>query len=146
MTIDEILSEVTILKDCSIPTLPLIILMAVAVILMIMMAIAEGWIFLSVLENGRRHIGLKIATFVAAAGTLLSAVFCIVQLCTLRCFKDDYIINYRIAVNDVKIEQLMEYFDISELLQVDDSTVCHITPKAEYYNEVLVLRDNRKGD
>lgn len=136
MTIEKILSEVTILKDCSTTFLANYI---VLIILGIATAIICTWLFID--DFGIASIGIQVTKITMAAVGVIGAAFCIV-LCVLNPVK----IDYYVSINDVEIKQLTEYFDVTELLQVDDSIVCHITPKAEYYDEVLALRDSRKGD
>ncbi len=136
MTINEILSEVTILKDCSV-----ILTVAFAIITGGVILVGVGiWCIYTAFSNDL-SILMKINSIVMVIIGLGCSVYGFWSY-----FTRPVEIDYYICTNDVKIEQLMEYFDISELSQIDDSIVCHITPKAEYYNEVLALRDSRKGD
>lgn len=130
MTINEILSEVTILKDCSTTLLKAYI---VLVILSVAVAIVCTWLFID--HWGRGSIGRQFATIAMAVVGVAGAVSSII-LCNMYPVN----IDYYVSVNDVEIEQLTEYFDISELSQIDDMTVCHITPKSEYYIETLEIR------
>lgn len=136
MTINEILSEVTILKDCSTMLLSSYI---VTIILGISAATAFIWTFID--DFGLAPIKIQVAKIAGAVIGVIGAAGCI-ALCVLYPVK----IDYYVSINDVEIVQLTEYFNVTKLSQVDDMTACHITPKAEYYNEVLALRDSRKGD
>ena len=137
MTIDEILSNVTVLKDCT-KTLTggwdfMMLIGAVAAVLGI------WWFIIRFRES---FCGERIVEIVFAVSGLFVMAFGLWARVTVPLLQ----IDYYICANDVKIEQLVEYFDVNELSKVDDSTVCHITPKAEYYDEVLALRDSWKGD
>ena len=133
--IDEILSKVTILKDCSMMSTYIfggIILGA------LLAGVGIWWFFSRFWES---FAGEKIGEIVLAICGLSAMVFSLWQY-----FTTPVQIDYYICTNDVAIEQLVEYFDVNELSKVDDSTVCHITPKAEYYDEVLKIRSADKED
>lgn len=136
MTIEEILSNVTILNDCSKSLsgdwIPAILVGAIAAILGIWWFIIRFW---------ESFGGEKAAEITFAVMGLFLMAFSLWQ-----CLNAPPQIDYYICTNDVEIEQLAEYFNVSELSQVNDLTVCHITPKAEFYDEIPELRDNRKGD
>lgn len=51
-----------------------------------------------------------------------------------------YSVDLYVATNDVAVEEIVSFFDITDLERIDDDTLtCHIKPKPEYYDEFLVL-------
>ena len=137
MTISEILQNVTILDDCT-------------------KTLTGGWDFIMgtgafvalfgisflVIRFRESFCGERIVEIAFAVLGLLTMAFGLWGRVTVPLLQ----IDYYICANDVKIEQLVEYFDINELSKVDDSVVCHITPKVEYYDEVLKIRATDKED
>lgn len=46
-------------------------------------------------------------------------------------------IDFYISANDVEIQQITKYFKVSEINETDDTLVCHIEPKSEFYDDLI---------
>lgn len=130
MTIEEIISQFIVLKDCTTENLSALYLTIGGV------AIAGFFIWFFIKKFYDSFIGEKIAeiffVLVGLFGIVLGIFYYI---------KRPVLIDYYISVNDVEIEQISKYFEISELSQINDMTVCHIVPRYDYYEDVLNFRN-----
>lgn len=126
MTIDEILSQITILKDCTTANSFGYFLAAGGALV----AVLFIWKFID--DFYLSSVGGQIVKILFALVGILGIVIGIFSV-----IKRPVFIDYYISINDVEIEQIREYFDIGELSQVNDMTVCRITPKSEYYDEIV---------
>lgn len=127
MTVDEILKTVTVLKDSSIINF-IAIFGTITMIVCIGVAI---W-----------HLGLAIKEKAIKAIITLTIVT-LIEFAAMIKFEIVYYIEHPVYVdlyistNGVKIDQISEYFKVDQLSQVDGITLCHITPKSEYYDEIV---------
>ncbi len=135
MTIDEILSQLIILNDCTTVNLFSVYLIFAGVL------IAGFFIWYFIDRFRISSIGQKIvAIFVGLVGVLG------IVIGTFYYIKRPVLIDYYISVNDVEIEQISKYFEINELSQINDMMVCHIVPKNNYYEDVLNFRNLNKEE
>lgn len=125
MTIDEILKTVNVLNDYSTENffgLLGIILGAIGTAVFVFSFISS-----LVAKNKEGIIFIILALF--TSGLTLFAIWSYVSF--------PYYVNIYISTNGVKIEQITEYFEINQLSEVEEMTVCRITPKSEYYDEIV---------
>lgn len=125
MTIDEILKTVNVLNDYSTENffgLLGIILGAIGTAVFVFSFISS-----LVAKNKEGIIFIILALF--TSGLTLFAIWSYVSF--------PYYVNIYISTNGVKIEQITEYFEINQLSEVEEMTVCCITPKSEYYDEIV---------
>ena len=130
MTISEILQKVTILSDYTAPNQSALAFITMGAMVAIVFSVLFIHIFRLIFSNG--ILALVASMVVIGIAGVVIGIFLYIQR--------PLSIDFYICTNDVAIEQLVEYFDVDELSKVDDSIVCHITPKAEYYDEVLKIR------
>lgn len=132
MTISEILEKITILEDCTTFT-PLARLMIITGII-----IAVGFGALLICDGFYKWFSTKASVTVACMSAFGFVTFVIGVIGCMQPQRPQ--IDYYVSINDVEISEIVEYFDVKELSQVNDMTVCHIVPKKEYYDEVLEIR------
>ena len=128
MTIDEIFQNVTVLKDCTTAnTLALVL-----IVMGFLTALINVFIFIKGFDD--IDAAAKIGTIVIAVWCALGGAFDVWLYLERPASIDLYI-----SAKDVEIQQLTEYFKVSEISETDDMLVCHIEPKPEYYDVVLTL-------
>ncbi len=127
MTIREIFQNVTILKDCTEINTFAFMLMVLGPL------VAVGYIIVFFIRFSDSSIIGKIITVVAAVMCALSGAFNAWFYSERPAFIDFYI-----SANDVEIQQITEYFKVSEINEIGDTIVCHIEPKSEYYDVVTI--------
>ena len=126
MTINEILQNVVVLNDETRNNV-------MAIFCMIVGLIGIG-IMISQLIPIVKDKDIKstiAATFIILL-VLTILVFGIVSYIMHPVFVDLYI-----STNGMEIEQINKYFKVDQLSQAEGMTVCHITPKSGYYNEIV---------
>ena len=127
MSISEILQNVTVLKDCTEANVSALILM----VLGFLAALINAFIFIKGFDD--IDVVAKIGTIVIAVWFALGGAFNAWFYSERPAFIDFYI-----SANDVEIQQITEYFKVSEINEIGDTIVCHIEPKSEYYDVVTI--------
>lgn len=126
MTISEILQNVTILKDCT-------SINSIAAMLMVLgPLVAVGYIVIFFIGFSESSVKGKIGAIVVAVLCALSGAFN-----GWFYLKRPAFIDFYISANDVEIQQITKYFNVSEINETDDTLVCHIEPKSEFYDVVM---------
>lgn len=126
MTIDEILKTVTVLKDETTDN-------SIAIPGIAFGLIAVGILtYLFVDQFYDLDIKGKILVIVLDLAVLAETLFGVWSYVKLPCFVDLYI-----STNGVPVDQITEYFEIDQLSEVEKMTLCRITPKSEYYDEIV---------
>lgn len=126
MTISEILQNVTILKDCT-------SINSIAAMLMVL-----G--FLAALINVVIFVrSFSESSIMGKIGTIVIAVWCALGAAFNAWFylERPALIDFYISANDVEIQQITKYFNVSDINETDDTLVCHIEPKSEFYDVVM---------
>lgn len=132
MTLNEILQNITILTNNSAsPTgfaWECIVLCGIACCIMI------AWLICEIINYG--HTSVKI--FAGFMVTLFAA--CIIGGILLICNEDMHlagtVVNLYVRFNDVTIEDMSQYFKISNMTAANEGIYADITPIAEYSMEI----------
>ena len=136
MTISEILQKVTILSDYTAPNQSALAFITMGAMVAIVFSVLFIHIFRLISSNG--ILALVASMVVIGIAGVVIGIFLYIQR--------PLSVDYYISTNDVELAEIVEYFDVKELSQINDLTVCHIAPKDEYYDEILKIRSADKED
>lgn len=126
MSIDGILQTVTILKDCTSNNTFDIMLILLGV------AAVSFSVSIFIMRFSESFIREKICTIIVVVICVLSLV-----LNVWLYVKRPVFIDFYISTNGIEIQQLNEYFEVSDISEIGNTTVCHIEPKFEYYDDTI---------
>lgn len=127
MSIDGILQTVTILKDCTSANI------FDAMLILLGLAAVSFSVSFFIMRFSESFIREKICTIIVA----VICIFALVLNVWLY-IKRPVFIDFYISTNGIEIQQLNEYFEVSEISEIGNTTVCHIEPKFEYYDDTMI--------
>lgn len=128
MELNEILENITILKNCNTitPFFILLFIVDIAIYVAIYSFIEDKFNEAPALRSVLEGIAIVLTSVVMACGSLVLAR------------QTDIVFRFKWYVEtDYSVSQLAEYFKVNEVTVTDGKTLCYIEPHSEYHKAVV---------